>query len=211
MIQEKSTAWTGFGKLPPLRRRPGGETSLIVTESESLASAQARNRLALRNNALRWHGKSPTNPDPPSIIIDVTETEIRDGDTLLDVATKRPLKYRKLTDGYMSTATCVKTHRADDLLHVEADSNMLRAWLHIIALGQTVQPKNNASQQIAYKSALKDPHKLYFSEEMADKHANLFNSYHRYASQSSNAWTAVDAGTPRALCACTPWPISGSG
>ena len=88
----------------------------------------------------------------------------------------------------MKKATCVKVHSADDLLHAEADSNMLRAWLHVIALGKKVQPKTHASQQIDYKSALKDSHKLYFSDGMAGKHPNLIGSYHSYASDSSSAW-----------------------
>ena len=90
----------------------------------------------------------------------------------------------------MKQATCVKIHTEDDLLHAEADSNMLRAWLDVIAQGKGVQPKNRASQQIAYKSALKDPHKLYFSDEFVAKHVNVINSYHRYACHSSSAWTS---------------------
>jgi hypothetical protein len=184
LIGEKTARgrWTGFGKtLPPLRRRPGNsQTSLIV--GEGLPAPQPTRQVLvhqLRERASRWQGKKP-------VIIDLLEDQDQPEVPLLDIAAKRPLKYRKMSDEYVERATCVKVQSGDDLLRGEADSNKLRAWLSVIALGKKVRPKD--SQEIEYKSALKESHKLCFSDKFVRRYPNVIRSYQRYASHKKSAW-----------------------
>ena len=102
---------------------------------------------------------------------------------------ENPSKYRRLTDDVLSNAKCLKVHRSDDLIQAEGEANMLRAWLHVIALGKKVQPKDRASQPMEYKPALKDSHKLYFSDAIREKYPQIIRSYQHYTTHSCSAWT----------------------
>ena len=157
---------------------------MVVFKGSPEDEAQPQRGPALSHvarGAQRWLGKKAKKPDPEVL-------------TLLDDAegmTERPTKYRKLSDHVLSGAAAVRVQTSDDLLHGEADSNKLRAWLSIIALGKKVQPMD--SPAILHKPALNDTHKLCFSPSFAIKHARVVRSYGGHARHSERKWTTAPA------------------
>ena len=188
LIETKTAGghWTGFSKkLPPLRRRPGNAgTSMVVFKGSPEDEAQPQRGPALSHvarGAQRWLGKKAKQPDPEVL-------------TLLDDAegmTEQPMKYRRLSDPALSGAAAVRVQTSDDLFRGEADSNKLRAWLSIIALGKEVRPVD--SPAILHKPALNDSHKLCFSPQFANKHARVVRSYDGHAGHSGRKWTRAPA------------------
>ena len=186
MVETKTASggWTGFSKeLPQLRRRPGNAgTSLVVCKDSPEDEAQPqRGPLLSAARARRWLGKEVRTPDP--VVINLLEDA--------DGMAQRPMKYRKVSDEAVSKATTVKVQTGDDLIHGEADSNKLRAWLSIIALGKKVQPMD--SLEIQYKPALQESHKLCFSEAFANKHRHAVQSYDAHAQRDKSKWSRAPA------------------
>ena len=190
LIDEKTGQglWTGFGKtLPKLRpRRGNSQTSMIVREGLAAPQAERTLRDKLRETALRLQGKRP-KPELEPLTIDLLEDEDKVPPT--DLAAKRPLKYRKISQADVDKATCVKVQSGSDLLRGEADLYQLQAWLSVIALGKKVLTKD--SEEIQFKPALKDSHTLSFSEEFGRKHASIVRRYQSYATREGSAWKAA--------------------
>ena len=197
LIAEKTERghWAGFHEtLPQLRRRPG-TSQMIVREGPAAPRAELKRRQQLRETSARLAGKRRT---PAPVIIDLLED---DDDIPLqeDLAAQagKPAKYRKVSQATLEKATCVKVQSGSDLLHGEADSHKLQAWLSIVALGQEVHTKD--SQRIAFKAALPDPHTLSFSGEFSSKHHHLSGVFRRYAAREGSQWkvTSTEAAPPK--------------
>ena len=174
--------WAGFKKtLPPLRRRPG-VSRMIVREGLAAPQAQAEGearKRQLRETAARLHGTSTTRPAPVTIDLMLVDDD--------EEAPQAAPKYRKVSQPELETATRVKVHSGSDLLHGDPEVRKLHAWLSIVARGLSVVPRN--SEEIAFKSALSEPHALAFSDRFINKHCRLTSAFGRYCAREDSNWT----------------------
>ena len=169
-----------------MRRRPGhAGASLIVCQDSPKDEPQPQRGTLLsesvRTRARQLLGREAQGPE--AVVINLLEDA--------DGVTQRPMKYRRVSDDEVSNATTVRVQTADDLLHGEAESNKLRAWLSIIALGKKVQPMDSPAVQ--YKPAMKESHKLCFSQAFATKHRHVVLSYGGQAKRAKSKWSMTPA------------------